>query len=77
LRSLATARSKEPSRLVNVDGNQAGDVLVAIDMRCSCPESGSSYVCTVELAPASRISAKFLSLSSLRDELGTGLELLT
>jgi hypothetical protein len=51
--------------------------LVAIDIRCSCPGSGSSYVCTVELAPASRISAKFLSLSGFRDELATGLELLT
>jgi hypothetical protein len=84
LTSLATCDStvRRIVKTVNVDGNQAGEVLVAIRIRNSklgtqSPGSGSSYVCTVELAPASRILAKFLSLSSFRNELGTGLELLT
>jgi hypothetical protein len=43
----------EPSRLVNVAGQEAVGVLVAINIRKLSSGSGSGYVCTVELVPAS------------------------
>ena len=62
----------------NVDGNQSGEVLVAINIRKLMSGVGIKLRLARWSSPPTReSSAKFLSLSSFRNELGTGLELLT